>query len=83
MLSATGTLVNDGATLLYNASKADCTSCALEPHCCPKAPMRKIPRSIHEGARDMARDILATDEGRTSRRQRKKNLPPRRRGSPA
>jgi len=35
-------------------------------------PARKIPRSIHEGARDMARDIAATDEYLTSCRQRKK-----------
>ncbi len=33
--------------------------------------MRKVTRSIHEGARDMARDILAT-RGKASRRQRKK-----------
>ena len=35
-------------------------------------PARKIMRSIHEGARDMARDIAATDAYVTSRRQRKK-----------
>jgi hypothetical protein len=33
---------------------------------------RKVPRSIHEGARDMARDIAATDAYVTSRRQQKK-----------
>jgi Transposase DDE domain len=33
---------------------------------------RKILWAINEGARDMARYILATDEGRASRRQRKK-----------
>jgi hypothetical protein len=38
----------------------------------PKAPARKVPRSIYEGARDMARDIANSDEGRTSRRERKK-----------
>ena len=31
-----------------------------------------MPRSIHEGAWDMARDIAKTDAYRTSRRQRKK-----------
>ena len=35
-------------------------------------PARKIMRSIHEGARDMARDIAATDAYVTSRRHRKK-----------
>jgi hypothetical protein len=72
MLTTKGTLVNDGATLLYRASKYDCDACALKPRCCPKEPARKIPRSIHEGARDMARDIAKTDPYRTSRRQRKK-----------
>jgi transposase len=72
MLTTKGTLVNDGATLLYRASKYDCDACALKPRCCPKEPARKIPRSIHEGARDMARDIAKTDAYRTSRRQRKK-----------
>ncbi len=31
-----------------------------------------MPRSIHEGARDLARDIAKTEAYRTSRRQRKK-----------
>ena len=35
-------------------------------------PARKIMRSIHEGARDIARDIAMTDAYVTSRRQRKK-----------
>lgn len=72
MLSCTGTLVNDGATLLYCARKHDCDACELKPRCCPKAPSRKVPRSIYEGARDMARDIAESEEGRTSRRLRKK-----------
>ena len=72
MLICKGTLVNDGATLLYRASKYDCDVCALKPRCCPKAPARKVPRSIYEGARDMARDIAKTAKGLTSRRQRKK-----------
>ena len=71
-LTCAGTLVNDGATLLYHASKHDCDACELKPRCCPKAPARKVPRSIHEGARDMARDIAKSEEGLTSRRQRKK-----------
>ena len=72
MLTCKGTLVNDGATLLYRASKYDCDVCSLKSRCCPKEPARKIPRSIHEGARDMARDIAKTEAYRTSRRQRKK-----------
>jgi transposase len=72
ILTCKGTLVNDGATLLYRASKYDCDACALKPRCCPKTPARKVPRSIYEGARDMARDIAKTEGGQTSRRQRKK-----------
>jgi len=71
-LTTTGTLVNDDATLLYRASKADCGACALKSRCCPKTPVRKVPRSIHEGARDMARAIAKSWEGRVSRRLRKK-----------
>src|SRR3954463_1639424 len=45
---------------------------ALKPRCSPNAPARKIPRSIHEDARNMARDIAKTDAYLTSRRERKK-----------
>ena len=71
-LSTTGTLVNDGATILYRASKRDCQSCALKSRCCPTTPVRKVPRSIYEGARDLARQIATSWEGRVSRRLRKK-----------
>lgn len=71
MLTSKGTIVNDNQ-LMYRASKYDCEVCSLKPRCCPKEPARKVPRSIHEGARDMARDIALTDAYRTSRRQRKK-----------
>jgi transposase len=71
-LTTTGTRVNDGATLLYRASKIDCDRCALKPRCCPKEVARKVPRSVHEGARDMARAIAKSWEGRVSRRLRKK-----------
>ncbi len=72
VLASTGTLVNDGATLLYRASKHDCDGCELKPQCCPKTPSRKVPRSIHEKARDIAREIAKTDAYVTSRRERKK-----------
>jgi hypothetical protein len=72
MLTTKGTVVNDGTTLLYRASKYDCDACALKPRCCPKEPARKVPRSIHEGARDLARDIATTAAYQTSRRERKK-----------
>jgi transposase len=71
-LTSRGTLVNDGATLIYRASKFDCSACALKQRCCPNTPARKVPRSIYEGARDMARDIARTEGYAVSRRERKK-----------
>jgi Transposase DDE domain len=56
----------------YRATKLDCDACALKPKCCPVAPVRKIMRSIHEGARDVARAIATTDAYLVSHRQRKK-----------
>lgn len=71
-LMTTGKLVNDGATLLYRASKHDCDLCQFKSKCCPTQPARKVPRSIHEGARDMARDLAKTEAYETSRKNRKK-----------
>jgi len=56
----------------YRARKAACDACDLRPRCCPNGPHRKILRSIHEGARDLARDIATTEAYVTSRRERKK-----------
>ena len=72
MLTTTGSRINDGATLRYRASKYDCEACRLKLRCCPKEPARYVPRSIYEGARDMARQIANSWEGRTARRLRKK-----------
>jgi transposase len=71
-LTTTGTRVNDHATMLYIASTADCRICTLKSQCCPATSTRRVPRSIHEGARDMARAIAKSWEGRVSRRLRKK-----------
>ena len=65
-------LVDENGMMRYRASKLDCEACSLKPRCCPNAPARKIPRSIHEGARDVAREIAKTEAYVTSRRQRKK-----------
>ena len=71
-LTTTGTRVNDGDTLIYRASQFDCGGCSLKSRCCPNTPARKVPRSIYEGARDMARDIARTAAYVVSRRERKK-----------
>src|SRR6476660_5825250 len=72
LLRTTGSRANDGATLRYRATKFDCQSCRPKPRCCPKEPARYVPRSIYEGARDMARQIARSWEGRVARRLRKK-----------
>src|SRR5271170_302603 len=59
-------------SLRYRASKHDCEPCPLKPRCCPNAPARKVPRSIYEGARDLAREIAKTEAYQISRYQRKK-----------
>jgi IS5 family transposase len=56
----------------YRAAKRDCDACPLKPRCCPHEPVRKVPRSIHEAARDKARAIAKTDAYVVSRKQRKK-----------
>jgi transposase len=71
-LTTTGTLVNDGTTLLYLARKHDCDGCELKMLCCPKVPFRRIPRDIHEQARDVARSFADTEAFEQSRRERKK-----------
>ena len=70
-LRTSGTVHND-KTLLYRASRRDCGICPLKPQCCPKEPSRKIPRDIHEHARDVARSFVGTDGFEQSRRERKK-----------
>jgi hypothetical protein len=70
-LTTRGTVVNDDQ-VLYRASKLDCTPCALKARCCPKEPARKVPRSIFEHARDVARSLIGTESYEQSRRQRKK-----------
>ena len=61
--------VDKNGMMRYRASKLDCEGCSLKPQCCPNWPARKILRSIHEGARDMARDIASTDAYAVSRRE--------------
>lgn len=56
----------------YGAIKAECDACHLKERCCPKGAPRRIMRSEHEGARQMARDIAATDEYALSCKLRKK-----------
>jgi transposase len=58
--------------MLYRASVYDCQACPLKPKCCPNTPARKIPRSIHEASREVARELANTNAYRQSRKDRKK-----------
>jgi hypothetical protein len=71
-LTTTGTVIDDGETLRYIASTSDCRDCPLKVRCCPKTPSRRIPRSIYEEARDVARALAKTEEFEQSRRDRKR-----------
>jgi Transposase DDE domain len=72
VLSTTGKLFNDGETLYYRAKTRDCRSCLLKAQCCPKARFRRIPRSIYEEARDVARALAKTEAFERSRCERKR-----------
>lgn len=71
-LTTTGTVIDDGETLRYLASTSDCRGCSLKEQCCPKATFRRIPRSVYEEARDVARTLAKTEAFERSRRERKR-----------
>ena len=52
--------------------ESDCDVCPLKTQCCPKEPARKVPRSIYEEARNVARACGKTKAYAQSRRDRKK-----------
>jgi transposase len=59
-------------TIIYRASQSDCGHCPMKSRCCPKESTRKIARSIHEDARDLARSLATTKAFAQSARDRKK-----------
>jgi hypothetical protein len=71
VLTTTRKIVND-EQLLYRASKRDCDVCPLKLRCCAKEPARKVPRSIYEDARNVARALGKTEAFEQSRRYRKR-----------
>ena len=71
LLMTTGK-VHDGRTILYRASSRDCGSCPIKPQCTPNMTFGKIPRDVHEDARDQARALMGTPEFAKSRDQRKR-----------
>jgi hypothetical protein len=71
LLRTSGT-VHDGRTLLYRASKHDCDNCPIRAKCCTTDQARKIPRDLHEDARDVARRKMKTKAFAKSRDERKR-----------
>ena len=72
VLTTTGKLASDGETLYYRPRARDCRGCPVKPQCCPKASVRRIPRSLYEPARDVARAVAKTEAFEQSRRERKR-----------
>jgi transposase len=70
-LTTTRRVMND-EQLFYRASKRDCDVCPFKMRCCPKEPSRKVPRSIYEDARDVARALSKTKVYEQSCRERKR-----------
>jgi transposase len=64
--------VTKADTIIYRSSQADCATCPMKARCCPNTPIRKIARSVHESARDVARALAKTEVYRQSRKTRKK-----------
>ena len=70
-LTTTG-WINRGDAIFYRGSLLDCAKCHLKPRCCPNTPQRRVPRSIYERARDVARSWVGTEAFEQSRRERKR-----------
>ena len=64
--------INKDNTSIYSARKRDCVACPYRSQCCPQLQPRRIRRSIHEDARNVARRLRTTDRYRQSRKDRKK-----------
>ena len=67
-----GQVITKADTIIYRSSQSDCATCPMKTRCCPNTPTRKIARSVHESARDVARNIAKTSGYKQSRRDRKK-----------
>lgn len=66
------THITKADTILYRSKEHDCATCQMKPGCCPNMSFRKIARSVHETARDVARRIAKTPAYERSRCERKK-----------
>ncbi|WP_330208710.1 IS1182 family transposase [Pseudomonas sp. Z13] len=64
--------VTKANTIIFRSRQTDCATCLMKAKCCPNTAFRKIARSVHEAARDVARRIAATPAYQRSRHERKK-----------
>jgi hypothetical protein len=64
--------VTKADTIIFRSRQTDCATCSMKERCCPNTPFRKIARSVHEAARDVARRIAKTPQYVCSRHERKK-----------
>ena len=66
------THITKADTVIYRSSQRACAECPMKPQCCPTTTFRKIARSVHQAARDVARQIATTPAYQRSRCERKK-----------
>jgi transposase len=66
------TRITKADTIIYRSHERECAVCPMKANCCPNTSFRKITRSIHEKARDVARAIAMTDAYEQSGKDRKK-----------
>jgi len=66
------THITKDENIIYRSRQSDCASCPMKARCCPNTPIRKIRRSIHEDARNVARAVAKTRLYKQSRKDRKK-----------
>jgi transposase len=66
------THITKADAIIYRSSERDCALCPMKARCCQNMPFRKITRSVHESARDVARHIATTAAYQQSRKDRKK-----------
>jgi hypothetical protein len=66
------THITKDENIIYRSRQSDCAGCPMKARCCPHTPIRKIRRSIHEDARNVARAVAKTRLYKQSRKDRNK-----------
>lgn len=54
--------VTKADTIIFRSRQTDYSKCSMKERCCPNTSFRKIARSVHEAARNVARRIAATPQ---------------------